>query len=81
MSEAVALARRRLGPPFTGPEGQRATFVELFFDLVFVFALTEVTELTLEHLHWEGAMRSLLIFWMIWWAWSQWTWALNPADT
>ena len=81
MSEAVAPARRRLGPPFTGPEGQRATFVELFFDLVFVFALTEVTALTLGHLDWEGAIRSLLIFWMIWGAWGQWTWALNPADT
>lgn len=81
MSEAVAPARRRLGPPFTGPEGQSTTFVELFFDLVFVFALTEVTALTLEHLDWEGAARSLLIFWMIWWAWGQWTWALNPSDT
>ena len=46
-----------------------------------MFALTEVTALTLEHLDWEGATRSLLIFWMIWWAWGQWTWALNPADT
>ena len=63
------------------PGGQSATFVELFFDLVFVFALTEVTALTLEHLDWEGAARSLLIFWMIWWAWTQWTWALNTSDT
>ena len=70
-----------MGPPFTVPEGQGATFVELFFDLVFVFALTEVTALTLEHLDWQGAARSLLIFWMIWWAWTQWTWALNPSDT
>ncbi len=69
MSEAVATARRRLGPPFSAPEGQSATFVELFFDLVFVFALTEVTALTLQHFDWEGALRSLLIFWMIWWAW------------
>ena len=60
MSEATAPARRRLGPPFTAPEGQGATFVELFFDLVFVFALTEVTALTLKHLDWEGATRSLL---------------------
>ena len=81
MSEVAAPSRRRLGPPFTAPEGQSATFVELFFDLVFVFALTEVTALTLEHLDWSGAARSLLIFWMIWWAWTQWTWALNPSDT
>ena len=81
MTEKPAPAQRRLGPPFTAPEGQSATFVELFFDLVFVFALTEVTALTLEHLDWEGAARSLLIFWMIWWAWGQWTWALNPCNT
>ncbi len=74
-------SRWRLGPPYTAPEGQSATFVELFFDLVFVFALTEVTALTLEHLDWSGTARSLLIFWMIWWAWTQWTWALNPSDT
>ncbi len=65
MSEAPAPSGRRLGPPFGVPEGQGATFVELFFDLVFVFALTEVTALTVEHLDWEGAARSLLIFWMI----------------
>ncbi|HJM75361.1 MAG TPA: low temperature requirement protein A [Dehalococcoidia bacterium] len=81
MREAAKPAHRRWGPPFTGPGEQSATFVELFFDFVFVFALTEVTALTLHHLDWEGAARSLLIFWMIWWAWGQWTWALNPADT
>ena len=81
MSEVLAPAQRRLGAPFDAPAGQGATFVELFFDLVFVFALTEVTALTLHHLDWEGAARSLLIFWMIWWAWTQWAWALNPADT
>ena len=81
MSDVAPSSRWRLGPPFTAPEAQSATFVELFFDLVFVFALTEVTALTLEHLDWSGAARSLLIFWMIWWAWTQWTWALNPSDT
>lgn len=81
MAEAGSITGRRLGPPFTAPEGQSATFVELFFDLVFVFALTEVTALTLHHLDWEGVARSVLILWMIWWAWTQWTWALNPSDT
>ncbi|MEZ4502687.1 MAG: low temperature requirement protein A [Dehalococcoidia bacterium] len=55
--------------------------MELFFDLVFVFAVTEVTAFTLDHLDWGGVARSTLVFWMIWWAWTQWTWALNPADT
>jgi low temperature requirement protein LtrA len=81
MPEVAGPAQRRLGPPYDAPDGQGATFVELFFDLVFVFALTEVTALTLHHLDWEGFARSVLIFWMIWWAWTQWTWALNPTDT
>ena len=78
MSEGVARAQRRLGPPFTAPEGQRATFVELFFDLVLVFALTQVTALTLAHLAWDGATRPLPTFWLIrrpcgrWSGWRRW---------
>jgi low temperature requirement protein LtrA len=53
----------------------------LFFDLVFVFAVTQVTVLTAHHLDPVGVARSLLLFWMIWWAWTQFTWTLNPADT
>jgi low temperature requirement protein LtrA len=60
---------------------QGAGFVELFFDLAFVFAVTEVTALTAEHLELGGLGRSLLVFWLIWWGWTQWTWALNAADT
>ncbi len=57
------------------------TFVELFFDLVFVFAVTQVTVLTAHHLDVSGVLRSALLFWLIWWAWTQFTWTLNPADT
>jgi low temperature requirement protein LtrA len=63
------------------PEAQAVTFVELFFDLVFVFAVTQVTALTAHNLTWAGVGRSLLLFWLIWWAWTQFTWTLNPADT
>ncbi len=63
------------------PESQAVTFVELFFDLVFVYAVTQVTVLTVEDLTWAGAARSALVFWLIWWAWTQFTWTLNPADT
>ena len=71
------MIRRRLH----GPEDQAVTFVELFFDLVFVFAVTEITALTASHLNWTGVARSILLFWLIWWAWTQFTWTLNPADT
>jgi low temperature requirement protein LtrA len=63
------------------PDAQGVTFVELFFDLVFVFAVTQVTVLTVEHLTLSGVARTLLLFWLIWWAWTQFTWTLNPADT
>ena len=63
------------------PEDQGVTFVELFFDLVFVFAVTEVTKLTAGDLTLAGVARSTLLFWLIWWAWTQFTWTLNPADT
>ena len=63
------------------PASQQVTFVELFFDLVFVFAITQVTKVVIEDLTWAGAGEAFLIFWMIWWAWTQFTWALNPADT
>ncbi len=63
------------------PEDQRVTFVELFFDLVFVFSVTQVVGLLHHHLDWTGVGQTVLVFWLIWWAWSQFTWALNAADT
>jgi low temperature requirement protein LtrA len=63
------------------PEGQSVAFVELFFDLVFVFAVTQVTSVTARHLDLAQVGRGVLIFWLVWWAWTQFTWTLNPADT
>jgi low temperature requirement protein LtrA len=62
-------------------EPQAVTFVELFFDLVFVFAVTQITALTADDLTLAGVLRSVLLFWLVWWAWTQFTWTLNPADT
>lgn len=67
--------------PFHAPTGQPVTFVELFFDLVFVFAVTQVTAFTVHHLDASGVAHALLLFWLIWWAWTQFTWSLSPADT
>ncbi len=66
---------------WTATEPQGVTFVELFFDLVFVFAVTSVTRLVLEDLDWAGVGKAALILWLVWWAWTQFTWTLNPADT
>ncbi len=62
-------------------EPQAVTFVELFFDLVFVFAVTQITAATADDLTPNGLVRSILLGWLIWWAWTQFTWTLNPADT
>lgn len=63
------------------PEGQGVTFIELFFDLVFVFSVTQVVHLLHHGLDWGHAGQAVLVFWLVWWAWTQFTWALNPADT
>ena len=60
---------------------QGVTFVELFFDLVFVYAITQLTRSVLHDLTWTGVGRWALVFWLIWWAWTQFTWTLNLADT
>ncbi len=63
------------------PEDQRVTFVELFFDLVFVFSVTQIVGLLHHHLDWTGVGQTILVFWLVWWGWTQFTWALNAADT
>ncbi len=61
-------------------EEEHATTLELFYDLVFVFAITQVSLLLLEHLTWEGAAQSVLVLLVIWWAWNYTTWATNELD-
>ena len=67
--------------PIVSPADQRVTFVELFFDLVFVFCVTQVVTLLHGHVDARSAGSALLVFWLVWWAWTQYTWALNAANT
>lgn len=67
--------------PRTSEAPQNATFIELFFDLVFVYALTQVTGLLIEDFTWSGAAQAAVVGWLVWWAWTQFTWTLSPADT
>lgn len=60
---------------------QPVSFAELFFDLVFVFAITQVVHLMHGAFDWVHVGRSVLVFWLVWWAWTQFTWALNAANT
>ncbi len=59
---------------------QHATPLELFYDLVFVFAITQVSHLLLEHLTWEGAGQSALVLLVVWWSWNYTTWVTNELD-
>jgi low temperature requirement protein LtrA len=63
------------------PEDQKVTFVELFFDLVFVFCITQIAELLHGHFDARSVGSALLVFWLVWWAWTQFAWALNAANT
>src|SRR5438046_3076754 len=69
----------------TEPDGavsaERTTSpVELLWDLVFVFAITQVTTLLSSNLSWAGFGRSMLVLALVWWAWSAFVWASNAQD-
>jgi low temperature requirement protein LtrA len=49
--------------------------------LVFVFSVTQVVGLLHEGITWTIIGQAILVFWLVWWAWTQFTWALNAADT
>src|SRR4051812_30014006 len=59
---------------------QHATTLELFYDLVFVFAITQVSHLLLEDLTWQGAGRAAMVLLVVWWAWNYTTWVTNELD-
>ncbi|MGH7552375.1 MAG: low temperature requirement protein A [Longimicrobiales bacterium] len=63
------------------PEEQNVTFVELFFDLVFVFCVTQIVGLLHDGFTASAIGQAVLVFWLVWWGWTQFTWALNAADT
>lgn len=55
-------------------------YMELFFDLVYVFAITQLSHHLLEHLSWQGALQTAILFLAVWWAWIYTTWATNWVD-
>jgi low temperature requirement protein LtrA len=57
-----------------------ATMLELFYDLVFVFAITQVTHLLLDQLNWAGAGQASLVLLVVWWSWNYTTWVTNELD-
>ena len=58
----------------------QVTSVELFFDLVFVIAVTQISHALVEHLTWLGALEAALLLLAIWWAWIDTAWITNWLD-
>lgn len=56
------------------------TNIELFFDLVFVFAITQLSHALLQHLSVLGALQTLLLLFAVWWVWIYTTWVANWLD-
>ena len=73
--------RTTMARSLVSPDDQRVTFVELFFDLIFVFCVTQVVTLLHAGVDVRAVGSAVLAFWMVWWAWTQFTWALNAANT
>jgi low temperature requirement protein LtrA len=61
-------------------EHSRVTFVELFFDLVFVFAVTQLSHSLVEHLTLLGLLQAALLLMAVWWVWIYTSWATNWLD-
>ena len=58
-------------------EASSATTLELFFDLVFVFALTQITALMAEDPTGRGLLRGTLLMMVVWWCWVGYSWVVN----
>jgi low temperature requirement protein LtrA len=61
-------------------EGEQVTPLELFFDLVFVLAITQCTALMSHHPTWSGLAQGLLVLGMLWWAWTGYSWLTSVID-
>ena len=61
-------------------DGERVTPLELFFDLVFVLALTQCTTLIARTPTWEGMLKGLFALGMLWWSWGGYAWLTSVVD-
>ena len=70
------MLRRMIHP---SEEGSRVTTFELFFDLVFVFAFTQVTRLMVETHTGFGVLQALIVLALLWWCWISYGWLANQT--
>jgi low temperature requirement protein LtrA len=75
-----ATAARSSRPVTVMRTGDRVSPLELFFDLVFVLALTQCTALMADNPSWEGLAQGVLILGVMWWAWVGYSWLTSVVD-
>jgi low temperature requirement protein LtrA len=88
MASSEAMEATLTPPPATSEAAEpdydaddhRVTPLELFFDLVFVFAFTQVTALMADHTTWEGLGQGMLVLAAVWFAWAAYSWLTNEVD-
>jgi low temperature requirement protein LtrA len=61
-------------------EGERVTPLELFFDLVFVLAITQCTALMSADPTWSGLAQGILVLGVLWWSWTGYAWLTSVVD-
>ena len=69
-------------PEYETESGEEASSpLELFFDLVFVFAFTRVTAFVSQHHTWAGLVRGIALLAVLWWAWVTYSWLMDTTPT
>jgi low temperature requirement protein LtrA len=73
--------RSRAGELLRRPgEPQQATFLELFFDLVFVLTITQLSQGLIQRITWSGAFQALVLLLAVWWVWTYTAWTTDLYD-
>lgn len=70
----ASLLRNHAGGPAA------VSYLELFFDLVYVFAITQISHLIIGEMNWQGLAEAAVTFAAVWWAWIYTAWFANWAD-
>ena len=73
-----AATRRRINPGRR--QGAEVSPLELFFDLVFVLAITQCTQLMADNPTWAGLGQGLLVLALLWWSWAAYAWLTSVLD-
>src|SRR5499425_1768670 len=80
MTAGAARPHSRLLRDRAAPHQHRVGTIELFFDLVFVFAVTQLSHMLLAQLTAVGALRTSMLLLAVWWVWIYTSWVTNWLD-